>query len=163
ALPGVPAGGLRRCIVTGLVADLVVAGLPVLLLQLELDRSDDLLRLRARRALEREVRRDEVVGIAVALVLDGGARGRWQRLGRPARRRRLRRAPDRPRAARTRRASSSLKSNRSSSPRMTDWRRVAPARRKYLWSRSVAQPGYGGVSRRSRREGRSGVAVAGPG
>src|SRR5262245_39422954 len=62
---------------------------------------------------------------------------------RPPRRGRRRRAPERPRAARTRRASSSLKSNRSSSPRMTDWRRVAPARRKYLWSRSVAQPGYG--------------------
>jgi hypothetical protein len=58
----------------------LVAGLPTAGLELEADRFDDLQGLGSRRALERQVGRDQDVGIAVALVFDVGAAGRWQRL-----------------------------------------------------------------------------------
>ncbi len=80
ALARVPLAGLRRRVVARLVRDVVIAGLPVLLLEEEADRLDDLRRLRPRRALEREVRRQQHVRIALALVLDRGARRRGQRL-----------------------------------------------------------------------------------
>ena len=70
ALARVPLRGLRGRVVARLEADVVVAGLPFTLLELVADRRDDLLGLRARRALEREVGRQDVIGIAFALVLE---------------------------------------------------------------------------------------------
>ena len=59
ALARVPLAGLGGRVVAGLVADRLVAGLEVVLLQLELDRLDHLLGLRPAGALERQVRRDD--------------------------------------------------------------------------------------------------------
>src|SRR5919108_3171222 len=68
ALAGVPLAGLRRRVVTRLVADVVAARLEVVLLEDELDRLRHLDRLRPARSLQREVGRDEVVGARAALV-----------------------------------------------------------------------------------------------
>src|SRR5919108_2601531 len=68
ALAGVPLAGLRRRVVTRLVADVVAARLEVVLLEDELDRLRHLDRLRPARSLQREVGRDDVVGRRAALV-----------------------------------------------------------------------------------------------
>ena len=80
ALAGVPLARLRGRVVARLVGDVVVAGLVVRLLEEVANRLHDLDRLRARRSLEREVGREQHVGIAFAFVLDRRARGRRQRL-----------------------------------------------------------------------------------
>ena len=79
ALGRIPLGGLSGRVVARLEGDVVVAGLPPALLELEADRRDDLLGLVPRRALEREVGGEQVIGIALALVLERRARGRRQR------------------------------------------------------------------------------------
>src|ERR671931_1661137 len=68
ALARVPLAGLRRRVVTRLVADVVGARLEVVLLQDELDRLRHLDRLRPARALERQIGRDDVVRLRAALV-----------------------------------------------------------------------------------------------
>ena len=80
ALARVPLACLRRRVVTRLVGDVVVARLVVRLLEEVANRLHDLNRLRARRSLEREVGREQHVGIAFAFVLDRRARARRQRL-----------------------------------------------------------------------------------
>src|SRR5207247_9854236 len=77
----VPAPGLRNRVVAGLEADLLPAGLPVVLLQNELDRLCHLGRQRAVRALERQVRSDDQLGVAAPLVLNRLARCGRQRRG----------------------------------------------------------------------------------
>ena len=130
ALGRIPLRSLSGRVVARLEGDVVVAGLPTALLELELNRRDDLLGLRARRALEREVRCQDVVGVAFALVLE---RSRTRTTAapsprRPRRRRRRslqRRAPAQRSAARVRRAHSSLQ---STCPPHVDSPGSAPAR-----------------------------------
>ena len=80
ALARVPLARLSGRVVARLVGDVVVAGLEVRLLEEVADRLHDLDRLRTRRALEREVGRDQNVRLAFAFVLDRRARARRQRL-----------------------------------------------------------------------------------
>ncbi len=80
ALARVPLAGLRRGVVTRLVGDVVIARLEVRLLEEVPNRLHDLGRLRPRRTLEREVRREQHVRLALAFVLDRRARARRQRL-----------------------------------------------------------------------------------
>lgn len=76
ALGGVPLAGLRGRVVAGLVADLPLARGELPLGEDELDRLRHGDGLCAARALERQVGRDDDVGRAGALVVDGAARRR---------------------------------------------------------------------------------------
>ena len=79
ALRRVPAAGLRGRVVTGLIADLVRAGLPSLLRKRPDHRARDLHGLVPDRALQRQVRRNDVVRASGPLVDDGAARRRRER------------------------------------------------------------------------------------
>src|SRR6185437_15452560 len=78
ALRRVPLGQLRRCVVASLEGDLVLAGLPVLLVEDVGDRLVHLCRLLPRPSDERQVRGDQMIGLTRAVVLHRGAGRRGQ-------------------------------------------------------------------------------------